>query len=208
MVVVCADGREPRLAREALDHGIHYVDITADLARLEQLVSLSPVTLPSTLDVPTVGSWLALRPAVVGYLASAASRSPLRRLLRRPAVRDLLVGGLVLAGTDDAPAGAVVEAHGLVGRRRASARASIAGPGQSATTALVVARVVQDLMRHPRPPGVFHLEQLGVGAALLETLRGDGLAGRPRRVTAQVATSFAISVRQLATSAVSPGPTR
>lgn len=121
-------------------------------------------TLPSTLGVASARTGLCLDSRPATQLLSVGARRPVLRLLRRPAVRELLLRGLEAVHVgDDGFAVAVAAGH---------VRASFSGRGQSRATGRAAALLVRRLPGLAR--GAAHIEQLVEPRAFLAELAADG----------------------------------
>lgn len=121
-------------------------------------------TLPTTLGVTAANTGLCLDSRLATALMAAARRPAVTRLLRRPAVRDVLLAALtrIHLGGDEF----VVAVHS------GTARATFSGRVQSRATGLTAALLVRQLPA--LPPGVRHIEQLVTPTAFLTELAADG----------------------------------
>ncbi|WP_327582387.1 saccharopine dehydrogenase NADP-binding domain-containing protein [Nonomuraea sp. NBC_00507] len=117
-------------------------------------------TLPATLGVPSARTGLCLDSRLFTGLLAAAGRPAVARLLRRRAVRDLLLKALekIHLGSDGF---AVTVSSG-------TAQASFSGRLQSRATGRAAALLIRDLPA--MPPGVRHIEQLVDPVAFLTEL--------------------------------------
>ncbi|MFG3436114.1 saccharopine dehydrogenase NADP-binding domain-containing protein [Nonomuraea sp. NPDC047897] len=121
-------------------------------------------TLPRTLGVGAATTGLCLDSRLTTVLLAAAGRPAVARLLRRPRVRDLLLGALgkVHLGGDGF----------AVTVRLGTARAAFSGRLQSRATGRAAALLLRDLPA--LPAGVRHIEQLVDPVAFLTELAADG----------------------------------
>jgi hypothetical protein len=139
-------------------------------------------TLPATLGVTSAKTGLCMDSRLTTSLLAVAGRPGTARLLRRPALRNLLLKGLgkIHFGDDGF---AVTVSCGTV-------RASFSGRLQSRATGRTAALLIDHLPT--LPPGVRHIEQLVDPLAFLTELATDGFdlqldpdatAGHPRTVS-------------------------
>lgn len=127
-------------------------------------------TLPRTLGVPAVASWLALEPPLAGAALALAARGGLARLLRPPLARRLTLSALTRVHLGSDRAGAAATATGTRAGASAECTLAVTGNGEATLTASVAAAVVEQLLTGNVQRGVHHIEEIIDAAAVLSSL--------------------------------------
>lgn len=133
-------------------------------------------SLPLTLDVPTVSSWLAIRPAAATQLLRVGSRLKIGSALRaRPRVRDRLIrlAGRLARGSDVCAIAVRASGPPSYSGERKILEMALVGRGQATLTGSVAAGVARLVLSGDVASGVWHLEQIAPLAKLLSALRRE-----------------------------------
>lgn len=154
----------PLARRRTLDFGGPHADDVFAFNFPEQR------TLARTLDVPTVASWLSLRPGAIHNAVVVSARLRLTRLLRSARARRLLAAGLSRLPMRSAGCAISAEALGMREGRVTRVATWRTGRGEAELTAGVAAYLTHRLLAHREPAGVRHIEQLSRPDKLLADL--------------------------------------
>lgn len=118
------------------------------------------VTLPLTLDVPSVSTRLCFDSRSATSAAALLRRTGLTRLLRNRTVRNLAVKALSRIRFGSEGYAVKVDAYGSLDGKPAKAEYGITGVHEAAITAVTAAGVALRLYESAPEPGVYHIEQL------------------------------------------------
>ncbi|WP_238649552.1 saccharopine dehydrogenase family protein [Paenibacillus piscarius] len=118
------------------------------------------VTLPLTLDVPSVSTRLCFDSRSATSAAALLRRTGLTRLLRNRTVRNLTVKALSRIRFGSEGYAVKIDAYGSLDGKPAKAEYGITGVHEAAITAVTAAGAALRLYESAPEPGVYHIEQL------------------------------------------------